>query len=294
MIRIKEGFKNQRLISLSDAMISKYAADTMVSALYLRKIGFFPRVKYHFVQKPNGVDYAMLIYCTEGEGWCEIGGVRHVITANQYIILPPYTPLSFGSSEANPWTIYWLHFRGTTAQFFVDRARQPQPIEPGDNSRIQHRLDMFEELYTTFSMAYTRDFMIYASMYLYTFLASFVLLPQYRHINMVRHETESFSNLVIHYMHENVQRHLSLDHIAKHFHYSPSHFSMLFRKETGISPITYFIRLKIQKACQYIELTNMKLSDIASVLGFEDAAYFTRTFIKVMGMTPTKYREQEA
>ena len=101
MIRIKEGFKNQRLISLSDAMISKYAADTMVSALYLRKIGFFPRVKYHFVQKPNGVDYAMLIYCTEGEGWCEIGGVRHVITANQYIILPPYTPLSFGSSEAN-------------------------------------------------------------------------------------------------------------------------------------------------------------------------------------------------
>ena len=111
---------------------------------------------------------------------------------------------------------------------------------------------------------------------------------------MVRHETESFSNLVIHYMHENVQRHLSLDHIAKHFHYSPSHFSMLFRKETGISPITYFIRLKIQKACQYIELTNMKLSDIASVLGFEDAAYFTRTFIKVMGMTPTQYREQEA
>lgn len=40
MIKIKEGFKNQRLISLSDTMLSKYATDTIISALYLRKIGF--------------------------------------------------------------------------------------------------------------------------------------------------------------------------------------------------------------------------------------------------------------
>lgn len=294
MIRIKEGFKNQRLISLSDTMLADYACDPIIGSLYLRKIGFFPRVKYHFVQKPQGVDYAMLIYCTEGEGWCEIASQRYRINANQFIILPPDTPLSFGASENDPWTIYWLHFLGSNASFFVDRASCPKAVEPGDNSRIQRRLDIFEELYATFSMAYTKDFMIYASMLLGTLLSSFILLPQYRHISMVRHSDDSFSNRVIHFMYENVQRRLTLDEIAKHFNYSASHFSMLFRADTGVSPITYFIRLKIQKACQYIELTNMRLSDIAHVLGFEDSAYFTRTFNKVMGMTPSEYREQES
>lgn len=293
MIRIKEGFKNQRLISLSEAMLAKYAADPMIAALYPRKIGFFPRVKHHFVRKPDGVDYAMLIYCTEGEGWCEIGDKRYVLKPNHFIILPPQTPLSFGASEDDPWTIYWIHFRGTSAPFFVNRASRPMPIEPGDNSRLQHRFDMFEELYAAFSMAYTPDFMIYASMCLHALLASFVLLPQYRHINMVSHRDNTFSSRVIHFMHENVNQRLTLEDIASQFHYSASHFSLLFRNDTGVSPITYFIRLKVQKACQYIELTGMKLSDIASVLGFGDAAYFTRTFTKVMGMTPSEYREQE-
>ena len=72
-----------------------------------------------------------------------------------------------------------------------------------------------------------------------------------------------------------------------------THFSALFFGETGVSPMNYFIRLKIQKACEYIELTNMKLNEIATHLGFEDAAYFSRTFTKVMGCSPSVYRKKE-
>ena len=83
-------------------------------------------------------------------------------------------------------------------------------------------------------------------------------------------------------MRENIQQNLTLKELASYFKYSPSHFSALFFGETGVSPMNYFIRLKIQKACEYIELTNMKLNEIATHLGFEDAAYFSRTFTKVM------------
>ena len=69
---------------------------------------------------------------------------------------------------------------------------------------------------------------------------------------------------------------------------------MLFQKETGSSPINYFIRLKIQKACQYIELTNLKLNEIALRLGFEEPAYFSRLFTKVMGISPSAYRAKES
>lgn len=75
-------------------------------------------------------------------------------------------------------------------------------------------------------------------------------------------------------MQENLQYNITLEELAAHFKYSASHFSMLFQKETGSSPINYFLRLKIQKACQYIELTDLKLQDIATAIGFEEPAYF--------------------
>lgn len=104
----------------------------------------------------------------------------------------------------------------------------------------------------------------------------------------------SFATRVIHYMQENLQRDLELKQLADNFKYSPSHFSVLFQKETGVSPINYFIRLKMQKACQYLELSRMKIFEISQMLGFDEPAYFSRLFTKVIGMTPTAYRKQES
>ena len=136
--------------------------------------------------------------------------------------------------------------------------------------------------------------MTYSSMCLYMLLSSFVYLEQFRYYNLTTHKEYSFSSKVIHYMQENVERSLSLEQLANYFKYSPSHFSMLFQKETKMSPINYFIRLKIQKACQYIELTSLKVNEIAMKLGFEEAAYFSRIFTRVMGVSPSVYRKKES
>lgn len=67
MVKIKEGFKGERLVSLPEELLASYRREPLINNLYVRKIGFFPRVKYHFLQKEHGCDYAMLIYCTEGK-----------------------------------------------------------------------------------------------------------------------------------------------------------------------------------------------------------------------------------
>ena len=68
---------------------------------------------------------------------------------------------------------------------------------------------------------------------------------------------------------------------------------MLFKEKTGMSPIRYFLHMKVQKACELIELSNLKLNEVANILGFEEPAYFTRIFTNVMGMTPSQYRRTE-
>ena len=125
MIKIKEGFKGERSISLPEELLTQYSKDPLIGNLYVRKIGFFPKVKYHFVQKDKGCNYSMLIYCTDGKGWYRIKGKEYRIEQNQYIIIPANEPYAFGADEKDPWTIYWLHFRGKMSASFYPQHPNP-------------------------------------------------------------------------------------------------------------------------------------------------------------------------
>lgn len=293
MIRIKESFQGQRVLALPDTLLEELCADPAVANLYVRKIGFFPKAKYHSIVKPQGCSYSLLLHCTDGRGWYEIAGRKHIIPKNSYVILPAGVPYSFGSDNTDPWTIYWVHFCGLLAPRFADGAPVRGAIEPADNSRISDRLRLFEELYDAFSQAMVPGYQAYASMCLYHYLASFTMLEQYRHIAGPADGPRPFISRVMHYMSENVHRPLTLAQLSEHFSYSPSRFSAIFRQETGMSPMSCFMRTKVQKACAYLELSDLKINEIALRLGISDPAYFSRLFHRTMGMSPQAYRAQE-
>lgn len=293
MIKIKEGFKGQRLLSLPKDLLMKYSCHPLVGELYVCKIGFFPKVKYHYVQKSEGTNYYLLIYCTGGKGWYKIHDKEYEITAHQYVILPQGTPYTLGADVQNPWTIYWLHFEGRLAGNFIHDKFDPVVLDSGYYSRLQDRLELFEEIYSNFSFAYIQEYMIQASMCLYPFLSSFLYMKQFKHYRLGHTKDQTFSMQVIRYMQENIGDNLSLPQLAANFKYSVSHFSALFQKETGIAPMNYYLQLRIRKACEYIELTSLKLAEIALKVGFDEPAYFSRIFTKFMGVPPSQYRWRE-
>ncbi|MFA5044360.1 MAG: AraC family transcriptional regulator [Paludibacter sp.] len=292
MIKQKQGFKGQRLIPISAEVIQNSQYNPLCKTLYITKIGFFPVVKYHYINKESGVDYFMLLYCTSGEGWCIINGRLFTIKKNHFLILPPNIPYSFGADEKNPWTIYWIHFKGTLAITFSHNPIFPIEIFLESNSRLQDRIQLFEEIYANLELSFHSDHYIYATICLYHLLGSFKYINQFRRVGNSDVNEKSFSERVIHFMRENVENNITLDQVAKHFGFSSSHISARFQKETKQSPIKYFIALKIEKACQYLELSGLKISDIYPKLGFQDASYFSRMFTKIMGVSPTKFREK--
>jgi AraC-like DNA-binding protein len=58
-----------------------------------------------------------------------------------------------------------------------------------------------------------------------------------------------------------------------------------------MSPVNFFIQLKVQRSCQLIENPYMRIKEIALELGFEDPLYFSRVFTKVMGISPLSFRK---
>jgi AraC-like DNA-binding protein len=293
MIRQKQGFKGQRLIAISPEILQKAISNPLTNSLYITKIGYFPAVKYHYNKKEKGVDYYIIIYCTAGEGWYKTGEKKVIVRENQYIVLPPDTPYSFGANASNPWTIYWIHFKGKLAGSFFKTPILPRQLISTQDSRLQDRIQLFEEIYENLELSFHSNHYTYASICLFHFLASFRYVDQFRQIRKKEAKEYLFSEKVIYHMRENVEANLTLEQLAKHFGFSASHFSTLFHQETRQSPIKYFISLKIEKACQYLELSNLKICDIYPKLGFQDAAYFSRVFTKVMGISPTRYRERE-
>ena len=57
-------------------------------------------------------------------------------------------------------------------------------------------------------------------------------------------------------------------------------------------PLDYFMQLRIQEACRWLDFTELKVLEVAEQVGLRDPYYFSRVFSKVMGMPPTEYRKR--
>lgn len=84
---------------------------------------------------------------------------------------------------------------------------------------------------------------------------------------------------------------LSLKKISDEIHLNSSYLSSLFRKETGQTMTTYIHAIRIERALYLLNTTSLPVVEIAHKCGIPDANYFTKTFKRLKGMTPSEYRQ---
>lgn len=295
MVKLKNGFTGERALVLPRMIVDKLEEDPLTSMLHITDIGYYPKAKHHFRERKEPINQYVFIYCIDGAGWYRIGEQEYTVSANQYFILPAGVPHAYASNKSSPWAIYWIHFKGILAPFYAQEASRPMDIQPESHSRISTRINLFEEIFNTLKNGYSNENLRYAFSMFHFYLGTLRYIQQFR--NAATHndstEDENISELAIHYMKENMEKHLSLQDIADQIGYSPSHFSMLFKKKTGHGPVTYFNLLKIQHACFLLDTTDMKINQICYKIGIEDTYYFSRLFSKIMGMSPREYRKSK-
>jgi AraC-like DNA-binding protein len=93
-------------------------------------------------------------------------------------------------------------------------------------------------------------------------------------------------------MEQNLNQKITLDEIAREAGYSSSYLTTLFRKKTGYSPLSYFSHLRISKACEYLDFSRLKIKEISFMMGYSDPYYFSKDFLKKMGLSPRHYRNR--
>ena len=98
---------------------------------------------------------------------------------------------------------------------------------------------------------------------------------------------------VIEYIHDNLDKPITIGKLAKLASLNSTYFSNLFTKLIGIPPVQYINKRRIEKAQQLLLTTNDTLYQIALEIGFDDEYYFSRLFKKHVGLSPDHYRKQQ-
>src|SRR5258708_18293241 len=283
-------FSGQKLISLPYSVRDNVIKpDPVLSRLYVSEMGYFPKASSHFMERREGCPDNILIYCVRGRGWNRIKDKRFDLSPNEFVILPATKDyISYGSDKADPWTIYWVHFSGHDMDIFNRRFDIGVSHEPRRILFNEKGLQIWETMYQNLEMGYNNKSLSNTNLCLYHFIATFLFSE--KPDNEQKCDPEYMVGKVITYMRSQVDHLLTIEEMALKIELSTSHFSSLFRKSTATSPMDYFIRLKLEKACLFLANSDMKIKNIAAMLGYNDPYHFSRLFKRHMNMSPDLYR----
>ena len=110
-------------------------------------------------------------------------------------------------------------------------------------------------------------------------------------LNKREEKSGSIIEMAKNYIKNNYHKDISLDDVSREVNISPYYFSKLFKETTGENFIEYLTNLRMDKAKELLETTECSMKEICVRTGYSDPNYFSRSFKKNVGVTPTVYKE---
>jgi len=92
------------------------------------------------------------------------------------------------------------------------------------------------------------------------------------------------------YIEAHLESRLDVPLLAKLVSFSKSHFSRAFKQSLGLPPMTYVKLRRVEKAKTLMTSTNQQLTEIALICGFADQSHLNRSFRRVLGVSPGRWR----
>ncbi len=111
----------------------------------------------------------------------------------------------------------------------------------------------------------------------------------------IRRERTDTAKLLIEKAKQHIQEtysdpEISVERLCHYLNLSPTYFSTLFKKETGMSFVNYLTQVRMEEAVKLLNTTEEKAYIISEMVGYMDPNYFSYVFKKLYGISPSRYR----
>ena len=242
--------------------------------------------------RPKGrVDW-QIIYIAAGEGHFFFDGKEVIIPAGNMVLYQPRQQQKYHYLGKDRTQVWFVHFTGREVRSILRHFEIPL-----DGYILHTGISRdYEDLFRR--MRRMRDELVKCS---WGYEEMLVCLFRELLLTIHRRMTESIPGIsgfvqdemtrARQYFEEHYYEDISIEQYAASRSMSTSWFTRSFRNATGTSPMQYILQTRIRNAQTLLEITDDSISNIASIVGYDNPMYFSRLFSRAKGVSPTGYRK---
>lgn len=236
---------------------------------------------------PHTHHFAEVLYIVNGSGHFFLDGTDYPISAGDLIIVPPDMEHTEKSFPENPLEyialgIEDISFQSETSDNLLICNYKN---EPGIYTLLQLLLEEAEQKKEGAGLICQN---LLEVLLIRIFRIQKLLPVPYAPIKMTKE-----CAIIKRYLDAHYADSISLESLAALAHMNKYYLVHAFTKYTGLSPISYLNKRRLEISCGLLTNTNHSVSQIASLTGFSSQSYFAQAFKKEMGMPPARYRMGE-
>ena len=232
------------------------------------------------------IDQFQLVYISRGNGIFVDRGLEYTVPEGSVFLLRPGFWHSYSPDPTTGWTEYFIGFNGATySRIVMSGIPQEGSVYMLPSAHQNAFLTLLK-----YARDENEDTPLLLSSMLFMILSGIV----YGQAASPNGGKKS-ANLIVkarNYMEKNIEKQFSLLELAAELGISYTAFNTLFKQQTGLSPVHYLGKMRLQRAKYKLLKTDLPIKIISQECGFSSFEYFSNFFRKETGASPSQFREQ--
>ena len=229
------------------------------------------------------VDYHIL-FITEGCCFIKENGEEIAVPEGNIILYRPFEEQNYYFKKKIKSTSYYVHFSGTKCEEILSGFGLSERVS--FIGKMPHAEELFKKMIEEYYLKRPFSDELCAG-YLYSVLALFGRRANWDSLYISDERIEK----VLRAMAEDFGEETDISLYSDMCNLSISRFIHLFKKCTGKSPKNYIIEMRLKRAAELLENTDLSVQKVGEETGFPDQNYFSRIFKKYSGVSPLNYRK---
>ncbi|MBR6737350.1 MAG: AraC family transcriptional regulator [Clostridia bacterium] len=228
-----------------------------------------------------------LHFVERGSGTLHVLDKTFEVSKGDFFFLPPNVEIMYYPSDSDPWAYYWFFIAGTGGEELGHRMgfSLDNPVRRATNTgEIEN---MMESLFLQGFSNEERYFNALSTLYA---IASKLAVSQGEAQFVCNADTAQKVKEVIKLNYKD--KDFRIEHVADMIFVSHSYMCKLFKMKTGISPVKYLVKLRLNKASELLKTKDYSVKKLCHEVGFNDELHFMKEFKKEFGVTVKEYREK--